>query len=199
MISKNTLGIIMILSGISAYGQSDAKDIEANASIPMEVQVVESTRKNDFVISPLVLLASLVNVSYERLLNKDSGVGLDAAFSFGDKGISDDDLGYSHILPYYRYYFGKKYASGFYFSGIVGMVNYKYNDYQTAIYTSNGSYYYPENEKTLSTGTAGFGVGAKWVVKNNIILDAGTTITRNFNSDYRSINSTVMLGIGKRF
>src|SRR5690606_18178251 len=66
-------------------------------------------RKNDILIDPFWLIGGLaLNASYERIISEDSGIGANAIFGFGD-----DLEEFTQISPFYRAYFGSKYASGF--------------------------------------------------------------------------------------
>ena len=59
-----------------------------------------SNRKNDFTLSPIELIeVPLLNLSYERLINESSGVGVNGLFYFGKNSDSD---GFTQISPYFR-------------------------------------------------------------------------------------------------
>ncbi|MGC4128974.1 MAG: DUF3575 domain-containing protein [Bergeyella sp.] len=165
--------------------------VTANAQT--ETATVSSERNNDIMISPIELIAApLLNVSYERLLNEDSGVGLNAMFFLE----GDEDYKFSQFSPYYRMYFGKKYASGFFVEGFVPITS-STDSYTTSYYDDNG---YREETHTEKGTTAGIGIGfgAKWVAKKNIIFEASMGVARRFgNSD--DITGKGMLGIGYRF
>ena len=169
----------------------------------VSIQAQEETsveRQNDIMISPIELIASAaLNVSYERLLNKDSGVGINVILLL-DKGNSNDSIE-SQISPYYRMYFGKKYASGFFVEGFVPIT--MSNDSIYIPYVGPGyfesSYKYEKN----TTIGAGIGFGGKWVARKNIIFEASMGIARRFgmNKEYTDtpITGKGMLGIGYRF
>ncbi len=151
-----------------------------------------SDRKNDIMIDPIFIIAGpILNVSYERLLNEDAGIGINALANLD----SDSDT-FSQISPYYRMYFGKKFASGFFVEGFVPITttegyrsNYDYN---------SDSYHY--SEKKYTTIGLGIGFGGKWVVKRNIVFEASTGIGRRFgNGNYDNITGKGTLGIGYRF
>lgn len=167
------------------------------------VQAQEETsaeRQNDIMISPIELIAGpALNVSYERLLNKDSGIGINV-IALLDNGDSDGGL-QSQISPYYRMYFGKKYAAGFFVEAFVPIT--MSNDSVYVPYYGPG-YYEPnyKNEKNTTIG-AGIGFGGKWVARKNIIFEASMGIARRFgmSKDYTDtpITGKGMLGIGYRF
>ncbi|MDN5626825.1 MAG: DUF3575 domain-containing protein [Weeksellaceae bacterium] len=159
-----------------------------------------SDRKNDIMISPIELIASpLLNISYERLISAQSGVGINGMFYFGDK--NEDTAGFTQVSPYYRMYFGKKYGGGFFVEGFVPITSTK-DRYYTYNYYNN--YAGPDyHEETRTTVGIGVGFGGKWITRNNIIFEASMGVGRRFgdNDKYDDSNLTGkgMLGIGYRF
>ncbi|WP_417428304.1 DUF3575 domain-containing protein [Halpernia sp.] len=158
-----------------------------------ETESQSSERQNDIMISPIELIGgAALNFSYERLLNKDSGVGINGLFGFKD----NDNNAFSQISPYYRMYFGKKYGGGFFVEGFVPITSTKdggYNYY-------NGGGYTQKNPETNTTVGAGIGFGGKWVARKNIIFELSSGIARRFGSgNFDKITGKGMLGIGYRF
>lgn len=100
------------------------------------------------------------------------------------------------ISPYYRIYFGAKYAGGFFVEAFVPITS--SNDAKII----TGNYQYANNytyEKHTTVG-AGFGFGSKWVVRKNIIFELSGGIARRFGSGiYDKVTGKGMLGIGYRF
>ena len=161
-----------------------------------------SERKNDVMISPIELIATpLLNISYERLISDNSGIGINGLFYFGNNNDTDD-AGFSQISPYYRMYFGKKYAAGFFVEGFVPITSTK--DYY---YTYNYDYVFSTNSEEVRRTTVGIGIGlgGKWITRNNIVFEVSGGLARRFGSSnkefYGSDNLTGkgMLGIGYRF
>lgn len=151
----------------------------------------EPERKNDIMIDPIVLIAApAVNFSYERLLNKDAGLGINAVF-----GLGRDFENFSQFSPYYRMYFGKKYASGFFVEGFLPVTFTEDEVYHMA---GNSGYYTSENSTTVGLGVA---FGGKWVVKRNVVFEASGGIGRRFgnNDEISPVTGKGMLGIGYRF
>ena len=168
--------------------------------VSAQAQEESSDRQNDIMISPIELIAGpALNVSYERLLNKDSGIGINAIVLL-DNGDSDGGL-QSQISPYYRMYFGKKYASGFFVEAFVPIT--MSNDSVYVPYYGPGYYEHTyKNEKNTTIG-AGIGFGGKWVARRNIVFEASIGIARRFgmSSEYDDtpVTGKGMLGIGYRF
>lgn len=159
-------------------------------------EAVTSTRLNDFTLSPIELIeVPLLNISYERLLNESFGFGMNGLFYFGKNSDSD---GFTQISPYFRSYFGKKFASGFFVQGFVPITMTKehYRVYDEA---------YTESTRKVENRTSvglGFGFGAKWVSRKNIIFESSIGVAKRFGEakNYYSTNITGiwMLGIGYR-
>lgn len=163
-------------------------------------QETEKQRKNDILADPVLLIAvPLANVSYERLINKDMGIGVNAMITL-DR--SDDE--FRQFSAYYRIYFGKKYASGFFLEGFIPVTteaNYNYGYLYDDI---NGYYYSSATSKNyFTTVGVGFGVGGKWVLKNNLVIEASGGIARRFgdrqNYYFEEVTGKIMGGIGYRF
>lgn len=176
----------------------------ASLVFAVTLQAQEETsaeRQNDIMISPIELIASpALNISYERLLNKDSGIGINVVVLL-DNGDNDGGL-QSQISPYYRMYFGKKYGAGFFVEGFVPIT--MSNDSHYDYVVGPGGYIETRstNEKNTTIG-AGIGFGGKWVARRNIVFEASIGIARRFgmSSEYddTSITGKGMLGIGYRF
>ena len=167
--------------------------------LSVQGQEMSAERQNDVMISPIELIAGpALNISYERLLNENSGIGVNVAYLLDNAG--DDSGLQSQISPYYRMYFGKKYASGFFVEGFVPITT--SNDGRYNYNVGPGyfeSYFVPEKNTTVGIGV---GFGGKWVARKNIIFEASIGIARRFgmDSDYDSaITGKGMLGIGYRF
>nr|WP_315151825.1 DUF3575 domain-containing protein [uncultured Flavobacterium sp.] len=136
-----------------------------------------SFNRNELKINALMFLTGAFEVTYERLLNDESGVGM-ALFASFDKDI---DVKFS-ATPYYRFYFGKKPAAGFFAEGF-GMLNsyeregYNEYDYNTGVLTEIVP------DKRVVDFALGFGIGGKWVTKKGFVFELNGGVGRNlFNS-----------------
>ncbi|MFN0256980.1 DUF3575 domain-containing protein [Pedobacter ureilyticus] len=69
--------------------------------------------KNEAKVNLLGLAIGLPDISYERLLNEKMAVGLSTGMGFKNGKHYQNQYRYV-LLPYYKYYFGNKYASGFF-------------------------------------------------------------------------------------
>ena len=158
--------------------------------------------ENEIRFNVPMAIAGLPELSYERFVADNMGIGFSAAIS-AEK--YDKMPMRCYIMPYYRLYFGEKKASGVFIEGNLGMFNQKG--------------YVLSNDTTLQHITnLGFGaaVGLKLLARNGFIGELtagagrifGSTINKrkvdNRNQDYYSYgerNFYLRLGItlGKRF
>jgi len=96
----------------------------------------------------------------------------------------DDDVDVNYIFtPYYRFFFGKKYAAGFFLEGNAAVFN---EDYLNSTETGFG---------------LGFGLGGKFLTKSNwtgeLLIGLGRTL---MNSDKTSeAYPRIGISFGKRF
>ena len=144
-------------------------------------------KRNELKGNALFLVLGAVEVTYERLLNEDSGVGASIFF------VSEDEFATNFSLtPYYRAYFGKKPAAGFFVEGFAMLNSYIDHGYTT--------YYYDNGTTTTNfvadeVGTdfaLGFGLGSKWVHRKGFVFEINAGIGRNLFSD----NSPEVVGRG---
>lgn len=135
-----------------------------------------------------------INLSYERHLNKNSSLGI--TFSYIYNNTKEEDMNY-YISPYYRRYFGKKYASGFFVEGF-GM-----------IHSTDGKKIYDTAEKTTFTEkpsvinlSIGAGLGWKGVTKSGFTYGAnigmGMTFLNADKTDHDHV-AKFSLNVGYRF
>lgn len=159
-----------------------------------------SERKNDILADPILLIAvPLINVSYERLISKDMGIGVNAMITLNDE--VDD---FKQFSPYFRFYMGKNYASGFFLEGFVPVTIGTVDTYGSYYDSPTNTYFYSNiGSKNLTTVGIGFGVGGKWVIKNRLVLEASGGIARRFGDfnkyDIGEVTGKIMGGIGYRF
>lgn len=135
-------------------------------------------KKNEIKGNALFLVAGALEVTYERILNEESGVGVSLFVPY------DNNIGTKFSLsPYYRFYFGKKPAAGFFAEGF-GMLN-SYDFINNNYYNGNS------NTGSRTDFALGFGLGGKWITKKGFLFEINGGIGRNlFNSsstDYQIV------------
>ena len=152
-----------------------------------------SERKNEIKLNLIAPLSGAVEAGFERYLNRNSSLGISAFIVYDN--TKEEDLNY-FISPYYRYYFGKKYASGFFVEGF-GM--FTSIDGKKIYAADNITFTEDKNVYDLALG-AGF--GWKLVTKKGIVFEANAAYGRLvFNADKTDHNQVIKLGlsIGYRF
>ena len=149
-------------------------------------------RSNEIKINGLYTVIGAFDITYERLLNEEGGLGLNIFIPF-DEDIKDD-INY-YISPYYRIYFGKKHAAGFFVEGFGLLSSTKTDD----IILIDA----PAIEgETYTDFALGIGVGGKWVTNRGLLGEIGFGVGRNlFNSNNTGDEFVGKVGItlGYRF
>jgi hypothetical protein len=150
-------------------------------------------KKNEIKVNLIAPLSGAVEVGFERHLNSNSSIGISTFMVYDN--TKEKDLNY-YISPYYRYYFGKKYASGFFLEGF-------------GMFTSiDGKKMYAADNVTFTEGkdvydlALGVGLGWKLVTKKGFVLEANTGYGKLlFNANKTDHNQVLKLGlnIGYRF
>jgi hypothetical protein len=148
---------------------------------------------NELKVNALYLVIGAAEVTYERTINEESALGLSLFVPF-DEDVFDDFNFYAS--PYYRLYFGNKYASGFFVEGF-GLLS----SYDTRSVTF-GEFDTVVEEDSQLAFALGIGVGGKWVTKSGFIAELGLGIGRNIvNADdfIDDLVGKVNISVGYRF
>ena len=134
-------------------------------------------KRNELKGNALLLVIGAGEFTYERLLNEESGVGVSLFFNYDDQFYTNFSL-----TPFYRFYFSKKPAAGFFVEGF-GMLNsYESYVYNNNSYDSNNSYNF--NVENRTDFALGFGLGSKWITKKGFLFEINAGVGRNlFNSN----------------
>lgn len=172
----------MLFCVFASYAQND--------SIPRN-----NFGKNEFKLNAIFLLAGAFEPSYERNLTEESSVGISMLIPF-DKNTMDTDLNY-YVSPYYRLFFGRKYAGGFFLEGF-GMLN--SIDNRTTYYDINSNYIVEEGNST--NFALGFGLGGKWMTSGGFVFEVNGGFGRNLisgNSDSDDFVGKFGFNLGYRF
>ena len=140
----------------------------------------------------------LPELSYERIVEDNMSYGVSISIAadkpfdyFTDNGIPERAI----VCPYYRVYFGKKKAAGFYIEGNMAVASQKQTNYPD--YSTNPTTYNDRNSTGFGFGGA---LGVKLLARNGFIGDIYAGYGRLFgeNANY---NGYPRLGvcIGRRF
>jgi len=178
---KKTFLLVIILFAfysVKAQNETDANPYQKNNEIRLNL------------IAPL---SGAVEVNFERHLNKNSSLGISAFFVYDN--TENEDMNY-FISPYYRYYFGKKYASGFFVEGF-GMFT---SIDGKKIYSAD-NLTFTENKDVYDVAL-GAGLGYKLVTKKGFVFEANAGYGKLlFNADKtdHDVVAKYGLSIGYRF
>jgi hypothetical protein len=140
----------------------------------------------------LYTAVGLPEISYEKIINNESSYGVSFAFSV-DSYI---DINYV-ILPYYRHYFSKKRAAGFFMEVNASVENFKGTYYG---YHSDGGYYGSNVGNKMGAGL-GFSIGEKFVTKQNWTANITLGFSRKLINNIYLDGSypRFEIALGKRF
>ncbi len=141
-------------------------------------QIVETAYfpKNEIKGNALMLVTGALEVTYERILNEESGLGVSLFVPY-------DNTNYGtkvSLSPYYRFYFGKKPAAGFFAEGFGMLDSYTQEASSGSLFTN-----YSGPTKDVTDFALGFGIGGKWITKKGFVFEINGGIGRNlFNSNH---------------
>ncbi|MDT0553240.1 DUF3575 domain-containing protein [Urechidicola vernalis] len=161
-------------------------------SFSQEVEITkEKTVRNEIKLNLMYLLGSTIDIAYEHILNENSSLGISLMHTLNEK----NSMWKYGITPYYRMFFGKKEASGFFIEGNMAFYSEEIN-YGTWIYFGTP----PPVEFETGFG-AGFAIGGKFVNKNGFLVELYLGAGRNFiNTDIiEEYYPRAGISIGKRF
>lgn len=166
-----------IILAVSIFGIFMSSNAQENTQA---VNIENNTiRNNELKVNALFLVVGSVNFTYERLLSQESGLGLEVFLPF-DEEIKDDIKYY--ISPYYRFYFGNKYASGFFLEGFGMLSEVRVNE---IIYFNNNANITDIEYVDETNFALGIGLGGKWITNGGFIGELSLGIGRNLlSSDY---------------
>jgi hypothetical protein len=158
-----------------------------------------SNNKNEIKFNLPLAIYGLPELSYERIVEDNMSYGVSLSIGVDkpyDYLIGDGIPERAIVCPYYRVYFGKKKAAGFYIEGNMAVASQKQKNVPD--YNPSGVYVY----KDISSTGFGFGgaLGVKLLAKNGFVGDIYAGWGRLFG-DNAYYNGYPRLGvcIGRRF
>ena len=189
---KLTIFIAVLLLSINAFSQQQNTSTDVNAT---QTKSLNGIGNNELRINLLMSIIGLPELTYERYIADNMGVGLSVAVSL-DK--MENMSTRSIILPYYRLYFGSKKASGFFIEGNMAVVRQKELDYN--YYYDNGVTYQSELHTRLTTNF-GFGgaIGVKLLARNGFVGEVYLGGGRLFGESIAEAYPRIGVSLGKRF
>ena len=183
---KNTFLAVMLLC---TFFWSNAQDTtEANT---------KQENFNEIKLNGLYLVLGAVELTYERTLSEESAIGASVFLPFDEDIYDEIDFYFS---PYYRLYFGKKYAAGFFIEGF-GLLS-SINRTVTIVETFSFDQLISESDENITDFALGIGLGGKWITKSGFLGELNLGVGRNlFNADDfgNDVVGKVGITIGYRF
>jgi hypothetical protein len=156
---KKILFAIVIFYSVSAFAQSES--------------TFSYTEFHEPKINVGYLILGNFDVTYEYLLNEESGVGVNLMIPFDD--YVEWNINYN-LTGYYRFYFGDNYADGFF-----GEVFANLNNVEDRIEVEG-----IRRDKDITDLALGFSAGYKLVSSGGVVLEAFLGGGRNLFSEYNS-------------
>lgn len=166
---------------------------QENAVSTLKVEEAPTFKKNELKGNAIYLIAGAFDVTYERLISEESGVGASLFIAF-----TDDWTQRFSLTGFYRYYFGKKPAQGFFVEGFGSLNQFDNTDGSNYYYDGYDPGYYDDtyNEDVITDFALGFGLGSKWVTKKGFVFEFYGGIGRNLFNDESQDYETQIIGRG---
>ncbi|MBT8236335.1 MAG: DUF3575 domain-containing protein [Bacteroidia bacterium] len=130
--------------------------------------------RNELKLNAFNLIAfTAIDINYERLINEEASFGTGLFINTGD----DNDFGYYRtfsLTPYYRQFFSKRYAKGFFVEGFA-MLNSGKEIYDLFLEDQGGQ----AREDSFTAFALGISVGGKFVTTRGFVAEIYAGIGRN--------------------
>jgi len=98
---KITLIALLLVASLSTFSQ--------------EIEIENNIGNNELKVNMTnLIIFKWVDFSYERLLNDESSVGVSLLVALDDEDTGLDEYRTFSLTPYYRHFFSRKYAEGFF-------------------------------------------------------------------------------------
>lgn len=197
MIMKKIAFLVVLLFCITTFAQ------ENDFKYPQD-----KNKKTELKISPssLIVIAA-IDISYERLINKDTSYGVSVFFTADDENNDIDFPRDFSVTPFYRWFFNERtFARGFFVEGF-GMLNTNRDKFYDRSFDSfgNATSNYVDGETNVRFAL-GISVGGKFVLKSGftaeVFLGVGRNILGDTSSDFYNDPNIVSRGgvsLGYRF
>ncbi len=156
-----------------------------------------SQPSNEMKINAFNLIAfTFLDLSYETLLNEEASLGVGILFNLGSDDEIFDEIRDFSITPYYRQYFSKQYAEGFFVEGF-GMLN----SGRQVDFFEDFEQTQPIEGESFTDFALGISVGGKFVSPRGFVVELYTGLGRNLlGSEYApDVVSRGGISLGYRF
>ena len=175
---NNYLTLLLVCSCFLGFSQVDSTKV--------------SFSKNEIKANGILVLAGFPEVSFERLLNEQASFGT----SIGVSLVTDAEIKFM-FTPYYRQFFGKGIAKGFFVEGFASLNSIKVPEEKYYAYDPIVGDYIANPSDSYIDFALGLGIGAKWISKNNVIFELNAGLGRNLrNNDKNDFYDHTFIGRG---
>ncbi|MEO0572031.1 MAG: DUF3575 domain-containing protein [Bacteroidota bacterium] len=137
-----------------------------------QAKAVALDNNNEIRLNALYLILGAIEVDYEYVLNDESGLGVSVFLPIDE----DIEIKY-YVAPYYRFYFGKKPAAGFFAEGFM-MLNNTEDDGDGLIVPNISEPQGPVTDLAL-----GIGIGGKFLTNRGFLAEISLGVGRNLFTD----------------
>jgi len=170
---------------------------ENNKSYIITSPLINEHDDNELRINLATSIIGFPELNYERFIEDNMGVGLAASVTL--EKTEDMSMRW-YAMPFYRLYFGKKKASGFFIEGNMALVGQK-QFYYNLSQSSSIDAYYVSSSATYSTTNFGFGgaIGVKLLARNGFTGEVYLGGGRLFGNSIDTAYPRIGVCIGKRF
>ncbi len=189
--------IFLFFSVISSFGQASSLNQKEKLKVSKEYEnsiELSQTGLDELNVNILSPIWGNAEINYEHILNTNSGIGISGNLNTGNHYYQTN-----HLLAFYRLYFGKKLADGFFIESSIGYSSIK-DDFFCCTYKN------PKDYRQVNGLGLGIAIGYKKLIKNGVVCQLFAGIGRNFDTvkdtdSYRNGYPFPRAGItlGKRF
>ena len=180
---KITLIALFLVATLSTFGQ--------------ETEIESNVERNELKINMTnLIIFKWVDFSYERLLNEESSVGVGLLVALDDENTGLDEYRTFSLTPYYRHFFSRKYAEGFFVEAFAMIHSGNDEVYEYDSITLNGTY----TDEKYTDFAVGISTGFKIISKRGFAAEIYLGIGRDLldKSDLEVVGRGG-LSIGYRF
>jgi hypothetical protein len=182
---------LFLVTFVNANAQKNADSI--SKAIQKNAEEMGQGGNNEIKVNLLNAVIGIPEISYERLVGDNMGVGLSVLVGVGN------DLDYYQFgaTPHFRVYFGAKKASGFFVEANTAIYSLRERNYLVYFNNSGNSFSYRSSQTAFGLGAA---AGGKFLTRNGFLGEAYLGLGRFFG-DAAIIDAYPRVGItiGKRF
>ncbi|HPN69819.1 MAG TPA: hypothetical protein PLZ32_09885 [Saprospiraceae bacterium] len=173
--------LIFIFSIVNSAYNQDIRPNETNG-LNEEFIFKQNQLKNEVKINLAYVTFGIIEASYERLLPKNSSIGV----VFGKSLIREYGLNF-HSIVFYRLFFGEQSGSGFFIEA-------------NGAYWRDNTYYSSEN---FGSNGLGLAVGGKFFrgksLHGEFVLGFGRSLTTSYYTDFEDFYPRFAISLGHRF